>query len=166
MKKQVFTYAADKKFDLRHIRPADAIWANMRNKPTSGGIWTSSLKEDSSAWLDWCHKAGFGKWEKAAILTPKHDVKIYVIDSFESLDKVSWHVKGVNRRSIYFEKLENEGFHGVQATEKAVMELGFFPPEADLLDLNAWDCESTFWFNTDWVQEVEIKKVKNYKIQM
>lgn len=169
MKNQVFAYNEEKMcFDLDNIREIKCDIPNYCNKPNSGGLWTSSLKADSSsAWLDWCMAENFGIWTKAVIFVPKENIKVYVIDSFADLDRISKQLNGMPFRSIVFKELKNAGYHGIHLTENGARELHFLPPCANstLLDLNAWDCESSFWFNIGWIKNFEIRPIVEGKIK-
>src|SRR5437016_4054794 len=65
----------------------------FRKKPKSTtGLWTSSWREETqdSDWIEWCRGENFGDPDTSQwfLLTPREDVKLYIIDSLADLEKL------------------------------------------------------------------------------
>lgn len=168
MNKQVHAINNDTEFDISKIinyKKGDklSLAFGYSNKPQDC-FWTSSLNDDSSDWLDWCKFEEFESYSQAVVITPKKDVKIYVIDTIEDLIKVSNLYEGYsNPGRINFPSLLMAGYDGVQVTKDAAMNFHGYSSKG-IYDLNAWDCESTVWFNSKWIDSYEIHRVEGYKI--
>lgn len=170
MDKQVHAVDSDTKFDINKITnytKGDSdrlrLTYGYSNKPQNC-FWTSSLYEDSSDWLDWCRFEDFKAYDYAIVIIPKKDAKVYVIDTLEDLVKVSNLYEGYHEPGrINFPSLLMAGYDGVRVTKNAAMDLHSYSTEG-IYNLNAWDCESTVWFNNKWIESYEIHRVEDYKI--
>lgn len=124
-----------------------------------GGLWTSTYKDNSSSWVDWLISENFRSpfEDRWAILKPKKDAKILIIDSFDDL--WSLYVK------FSFENLEkfkgfldyeaiSKSYDAINLTKKGEIETRFSPE----ISLYGWDCESTLWFRWvfDSVEEIKV----------
>ena len=115
-----------------------------------GGFWTSTFRNNSSDWLDWCTSNGGFSLQlginKGILLEVLPTAKILVIDCVEDLREVAkkYELKTVLLGSSFccldFEKIKDD-FDGVNLTEKGQQDTRFSHPS-----LYGWDCESTLWF--------------------
>lgn len=155
MKPQLFVHGEEpdpEKFDK--VQNREAFW-----KP-KGGLWTSTLDGDSSAWIDWCKRERWGLSEGMGkfALYPEDDVDVFVVDVYDDLEQlVEDYPRDIQfpRPLIDFEKMA-EDYDGMQVTERGQAETRF-----GKVNLYGWDCESTFWFNwcfedVDYLGEVDI----------
>lgn len=124
------------------------------NKPSGGGFWTSSLKENGkSGWLEFTEAEGF--YEGISGLTMYHveissNARILVIDTQEDYEKAleDYGMPAHNRKHplapasstqvLDYEKLMMD-YDAISLTEK-----GMYNNRSTFL---MWDCESTVWIN-------------------
>ena len=98
----------------------------------------------------------------------KKDINVFTIDNEENLISASTRKckNFITQSDVYmidFWRLYKEGYSGVHVTENAAWSFHYSAP-SNLVNLNAWDCESTVWFDNTWIDSFEIKKIINYKI--
>lgn len=129
------------------------------NKP-SGCFWTSSYldmynKIPNSDWTYWVKMEEFDEYNKFFLITPKNNLRIYEIDSIEDImlapliyDEFKF------RKSINY-KLLSKHFDGVHLTLHGSVVLHSYYSKT-YNNMNAWDVESTSWFNMDWIKKVEM----------
>ena len=172
MKKQVFCMLTSVhgafKPEKIHIAREAPISDFFRNKPF-GGIWTSTLNNNTCGWLDWCRV----NWperggDTAVIFTPKANVKVYQIKDLETMKAASTRIVpgagyfGGDLTMIDFKRLIDEGYDGVNATKEAAKAFHYsLGNNIEFTDLNCWDEESTVWFHRDWFQSYEFKRIKD-----
>lgn len=133
------------------------------NKP-GGGIWTSSYRDGTSGWVEWCRAENFGGvdakpwWQ----LTPDPEATLIVIDSevdmLALLDRYGRPFDDVmpDRRVLDFDALIATGHAGLTATERGfwACRMGDFTTLG--LGLYSWDCESTVWFRWAFAEVQEV----------
>jgi len=159
---------------------------NYGQKP-HGGLWSSTFHETyGSDWIQWLMCEEFSKEEnkefKGYLLTPKKDVKLYTVNSFEdsrkliqeygyispSFQEAAKRIEQANGKHaldlwqyIDYERmsLEYDGFH---LTRDGFLDtyLGT-QPYLDIFD--GFDCECTIWFR--WVFEKIEKTIVKPKRQ-
>lgn len=117
-----------------------------------GGLWTSSLRNGTSAWVDWVRRENYSPHPISEIevwrLEPVNDPNLYVIDSLEDFQLLlSKH--GLNDDTLFnaidYEEVADD-YDGIWVTKKGQAETRFSEPS-----LYGFDCESTIWF--DWCFE-------------
>ena len=172
MKKQVFCMLTSVhgvfKPEKIHIARECPIGDFFRNKPV-GGIWTSTLNNNTCGWLDWLRVNWPARGgDTAVIFTPKANVKVYQIKDLETMKAASTRVVpragyfGGDSAMIDFKRLIDEGYDGVNVTQEAAEAFHCsFGNNLGFTDLNCWDSESTVWFHGDWIQSYETKRVVN-----
>jgi hypothetical protein len=130
---------------------------NSRVKP-KGGLWTSTLTDTGSAWMEWCENEGFnlpdGTWE-GVILTPRTDARILVINSYKDL-ATAIHKYGKSdmfgfEMHLDFEKLSQD-YDAVHLTDDGQEETRMSHP----YNLYGWDMESALWFRWCFEESIEI----------
>ena len=169
MNKQVYV-CGETEFNVDAIIPMSQKTTNEYyiNKPNNG-FWTSSLVNNSSAWIEWCASEWEGKLsDTCVVITPKKDINVFTIDNEKDLisastRKCKYLLTQSDVYMIDFWRLYKEGYYGVHVTENAAWSFHYSAP-LNLVNLNAWDCESTVWFDNTWIDSFEIKKIINYKI--
>lgn len=128
------------------------------NKPEKA-LWTSSVIKDdkgevSSEWSDWCIDEEFANpySKKKTILVPKKDAKVF---------ELNWKTekKLPTRRSSSMFMLATKHIDW-----NALVEAGYdgfnLPCRTGLgmllagCDFSSYDCESTVWFNTNWIDKI------------
>lgn len=123
----------------------------MRNKPF-GGLWASPV-DSKLSWKKWCEDEKFHleKLQVPFMFKISRDAKIYVIDDFEDLKKVSLKKSAYIKNMLYidYKLLEILGFDGIFVTANAASSLKCLPLPYE--GLGSWDCESICIFNKNIV---------------
>jgi hypothetical protein len=137
------------------------LFTNGVNKPTRA-IWTSEYDEDLNnvGWIEWC------KWNKPEwldgylyMIYPKPGIKVYEIndvDDYTSSELVKLDRPGM--LYIDYQAMADKGYDGIHFTFAASL-LGhsFMDIPINITTaLNPIDCESTVWFNMNWVDRVDM----------
>lgn len=139
------------------------------NKPNEA-LWTSSLDKDNkymSAWIEWASYEDFILKECLYKIVPKKDIRIFEIDGIDDLVEISTEripdddVFG-SFYQIDFRDLKHKGFDGVHLTTKGNLQLHNPPLHRimignklrTIVGVNGWDCESSVWFNTEWIDDI------------
>ena len=82
--------------DIKHevipVRNSEETGAVIKKPARKTGMWTSTWREETqdSDWVEWCRSEEFSNpdgcyWH---LLTPKQDIKLYVIESVYDLEKL------------------------------------------------------------------------------
>ncbi|MFO1518123.1 MAG: hypothetical protein U1F57_00440 [bacterium] len=112
------------------------------------GFWTSTyLETRGSAWVE----RGRDLKNHSYLLRPRADAKIYVVDSYEDLERLMNQygredVSGI--KTLDYEAMSRD-YDGLHLTRKG--EVDTRPFQGRSYDLDTWDVESTLWFR--WVFE-------------
>lgn len=126
---------------------------HLDSKPMQA-LWSSSLKDGTSAWEEWCSYEE-PEWVEDVehwVFVPKDDAHVFTVNSLDDAQKLPTHPYGYHRQ-IDFGLLKSSGYDGLHLTENGASELHW--DTGDLgFDFNAWDCESTVWLNTRWIHAV------------
>lgn len=148
---------------IEEVVPIQNHGSAFIKKPAPGtGLWTSTwdAEEKTSDWVEWCSGENFGTpySDNWFLLTPKSDVKLYIIDGAGDLTRLLKEYEWIDpfyrnrlderfmRRfatGIDFERLAQE-YDGLHLTHRGNNQL-----HLNIMgdhDLNAWDVESTVWF--------------------
>ena len=172
--KQLYITASDTLSDQTFVGVRNSQDMAFIKKPTRGtGLWTSTWREETqdSDWVEWCHGNDFGDPYKKnwLLLTPKDDIKLYMIDSLKDLHRLLrdhgyrdpiMEAVGIMKTTIDFERLSLE-YDGIWLTEQGNQETHLSYPE----DLNAWDCESILWFRWCFTEVQRIATPKPVMIE-
>ena len=159
------SYGADK-YDPAKFRPLNLTdpFTISTNKPL-GGVWACPDNSEWG-WRDWCRAEDFnvGTLDNAYYFKLKPDAKIYVIDSFKDLLKISTRrvpYFSLECYGIDFQKLVDEGYDGLYVTDKAVMTCRWDQKVngAIIQSLYSWDVESICVFNPDVIIPIENETV-------
>ena len=135
------------------------------NKP-SRALWTSTYKDNPSniGWIEWCYY-NMPNWieDELYLLIPKPETNVYEINTIddylsEELIKLSVYDNPMGPL-INYQAMCNKGYDGIHFSSRAAALGHSFMFDDKLtwdvsLALNAIDCESTVWFNTNWVSSV------------
>ncbi len=134
------------------------------NKPR-GGLWTSTLRDGASGWVDWCRSEDFGSVDTATwwLITPRDDARLVEIDSLSDLEMVlgTFCIAGLwthtpERRTIDFDAMIGAGFSGLHLTKNGASDC-HVGDWLTGLSLKAWDCESTVWFHWSFTDICEVR---------
>ena len=130
----------------------------VNGKPQSA-LWTSTLegKLIDTGWISWCNANNFGikGHNSVFFIKPKANINVFEIETLEdalSIIKSSDSYMGY----IDYKKLAKD-FHGIHFTWTAVALGKVFNNQIPLYIssfLNIIDCESTVWFDSDWIDNV------------
>lgn len=157
---QLVIMKAGRKLDFSQA--AFDLKCDERWKPNEA-FWTSSVyfgKDDRkyhSAWTDWCEINDYlcnYDSDVAYILIPKKKTKVLTINDGEDYDRLIRDYITVKKtfdprynEYLDFKKMQDNGYDGFHLTSNAAWQFHFH-------QFNSWDCESTAWFNVDWIKEV------------
>lgn len=143
--------------DLMVLRPVEEKGVCGWQKPSGGGLWTSTkLPDGSSGWTAWClgeEFAGpdFDVWE----LEPDPSARVYTIDAYADLAALAEAFPPVcdhhdrpclpgHRRfgsGVSWRRVAAE-YDAVHLTDEGQWRTRMSDPHS----LYGWDCESTLWF--------------------
>lgn len=122
------------------------------NKPTTG-LWTSSVYSDSqyvSAWQEWCSGSDFPCGKHHFLIHPKQNIKVFEPTKFSDLRLAENKMPAPLPPTIDFAWYAEQGYDGFHISTSGLwIHKGLFYP------FQTWDCESTCWFNYDWIDTVE-----------
>ena len=134
-------------FDPERLRACGTVISNeYNNKPwcEEGLLWTSSLKDTSSEWLNWC-KWDMPDWigDVAVIFKVPADANIYTINSKEDYKRLMDRFPG-NPNPIHSSTPGLQVLDWAEIAEHfdAVHVTGDLPPA-----MQGWAVESTVWFD-------------------
>lgn len=136
-------------FEFRQIK--DIITWVVPNKPNTG-LWTSSALTDSpflSPWQEWCANNDYHCGVHHFTLIPKTNLKVFEPDSLSELRTIEPELP-ILPPSIDFAWYAREGYDGFHVSDR-ILNL----PSDDIHPFHGWDCESTVWFNYDWIARIE-----------
>ena len=147
-------YGTDK-FDSKQSRPVDfySLPCRTNNKPY-GGVWASPL-ESKWGWADFCDSEEFRlrTLDTHYLFKLSPDAKIYVIDTFEDLKRVSTrYIQQDLSYGIDFPELGDK-YNGIYVTYNAARTLRY--PGNGILGLQAWDVESICIWDDDVIIPIE-----------
>lgn len=132
-----------------HPDRLDPISNRPQFKP-EGGLWTSSYRDESSAWVNWMQAEQWYNHSDATawLLTPD-DPDIYQIDTLTDLKVLASEFPNEDS-PLSYTALDYEAiadvFDGIWLTQQGQWQTRFSHP-----NLYGWDCESTLWF--EWCFE-------------
>ena len=148
----------------------DKCWFNLLpngvNKPRHG-LWTSTFKDNPSdiGWIEWCYY-NMPEWiqDELYMIIPKSSANVYEINDIDDylsdeLIKLPEDENVFLKSQINYQAMANKGYDGIHFSERAAALGHSFGFDDKLtwdvsLSLNSVDCESTVWFNTDWISSV------------
>lgn len=136
-------------FEFRQIK--DIITWVVPNKPNTG-LWTSSALTDSpflSPWQEWCANNDYHCGVYHFSLIPKTNLKVFEPDSLSDLRTIEPELP-ILPPSIDFAWYAREGYNGFHVSDR-ILNL----PSDDIHPFHGWDCESTVWFNYDWISSIK-----------
>lgn len=117
-----------------------------------GGLWTSTLRDDTSGWLDWCKAESFYSGDEIVwLLYPEDELDIYEIDSQADLLTLLDHFERPGgdpaidaQRGTFapidFETMAEE-YDAIHLTEEGQWDTRMTRP-----GLYGWDSECYLWF--------------------
>ena len=137
-------------FEFRTIHGI-ITWA-VPNKP-SAGLWTSTAFTDSlflSAWQEWCANNDYHCGSHHFSLIPKTKLKVFEPSGLSDLHIIEPEHPLIPP-SIDFARYVQEGYDGFHVSDRILN----MPADDDFHPFHGWDCESTVWFNYNWITRVE-----------
>jgi hypothetical protein len=117
----------------------------------NGGLWTSTLVDGSSAWVEWCRAEEFGEPDAQHwyVLEPDPAARVYIIDSLADLNRlIAMYPHPDKEQRLYSRFFGYIDFEAVSQDYDAIhlTEAGQWATRYSEPSLNGWDCESTVWF--------------------
>lgn len=136
------------------IPATDGSATSSRFKP-NGGLWTSTLIDGTTGWVDWCRGEDFGGVDAHAWwqVTPEPDARVLVIDGERDLRAVAEAfprdtgyvgIPYIPERTVSFEAMIAAGYAGLRVTHEGHWETRYLH---GVLNTYSWDCESTVWLS-------------------
>ncbi len=112
----------------------------LPSKPRSA-LWTSTFKEETrtSEWTEWCQFEDFHLGGRFFLLRAKPETRLLTVRTEDDERHLP-----LQDGQIDFAELADWGFDGLRTLRW----------RSDSL-FDRWSCESTAWFNTDWIESVE-----------
>ena len=158
-KKQLIMSFRKEDFDLNKVE-IDLTNSGNFQKPEKA-LWSSTFEEGASGWVRWLIEENDGWTEKSHprffLITPKPNTRVFTVDTEDDEIEVPKDSNG----DVDFIALKAAGYAGLRATDNRIYFRRSATREFDLL--YGWDCESTAWFSTDWiesVQEIQLPEVE------
>ena len=159
---QVLTHNSD--FALEKVE--FDLNTHHNNKPNSA-LWTCDFQENITdiGWVEW-NLREYAGWDinKAFIrsclytlIPKKKEFKVYEISKLEDLKDIPY-IKMQGDNFFNYEELKQEGYDGLHITWEGASlghSFGHVVRFEVTFMMNCFDCESTVWFNTDWIEEVK-----------
>lgn len=108
------------------------------------GLWACPINS-KYGWKHWCQDEDFEIGKIAFVFKLKPNAKIYAIDNYDDLEKISTHRSAFGENIINFKELIDNGYDGIYASENAVRELRY--THGKISGLYCWDVESLCIFN-------------------
>lgn len=129
------------------------------NKPDKA-LWTSDWNNNINeiAWIQWADWEDFRIKDVLYKIIPKRNVKVYEVTTRSDYYAKDL-PKTIQQSKIDYFKLQELGFDGFRVTQAGSW-LGHNFTNG-VLQLNGFDCESTVWFNIDWIKSIERIKSLN-----
>lgn len=131
----------------------------IQNKPTNA-LWTSNYTPDEeypSEWVRWCEKTEFHCGKNKFLLIPKDTIKVFqplvTLDLQPDLTPREFPVPC--HPVVDFGWYADKGYDGFRVDMADIYNLrGQYNIDV-LSPFRFWDCESTAWFNYDWIAEIQ-----------
>lgn len=153
--KIVFVAFGSSSYDLNKVTPVklSSFLSTLRNKP-EGGVWASPLTS-KNGWADYCNSEKFRlqTLSQHFLFTIKPTAKIYVVDDFEDLKRISNIQNHLGQKTMNFSMLYDKGYDGIFVTARAESELRY--GNAEYAGLDTWSVESICVFNKDVIVPIE-----------
>jgi hypothetical protein len=131
--------------------------ASILNK-CRNGLWASPI-DSIYGWKQWCEEEEFPLGNNLFTFKLKDNAKIYVIDNYEDLEKISTMKDKFGMRYINFKQLLDNNYDGIYASENAVVTLRYIDND-NIQDLSSWDVESLCVFNPNAIILLGQEKVE------
>ena len=131
--------------------------ASILNK-CRNGLWASPI-DSIYGWKQWCEEEEFPLGNNLFTFKLKDNAKIYVIDNYEDLEKISTMKDKFGMRYINFKQLLDNNYDGIYASENAVVTLRYIDND-NIQDLSSWDVESLCVFNPNAIIPLGQERVK------
>ena len=127
-------------------------------------LWTSTYLNsiEISDWYIWCKKGDFEIKDCLYLIEPKEDTRVLKLNNVEDLVEFPT-VRAFNQITLDFERIFKRGYSGITLTKEGLINIKSL---SSLRRLNSvvssfwsWDCESTVWFNTDWIKSIKLERI-------
>lgn len=123
------------------------------NKP-HGAFWTSTRYNVApyvSAWQEWCIGADYHCGNNHFLIHPKRELKVLEPTNFSDL-KIVESDHPLLAPCIDFRYYADQGYDGFYVSDKTLFMLA---EKHWMRPFHCWDCESTAWFNMNWIDSIE-----------
>ena len=149
----------DKDFDLKKCQ--FDLTPHFNGKPKKA-LWTSTYidKESISSWYLWCCMEDFELKDCLYLIEPKSNIKVVELNDVEDLLDLPT-VRVFNQVTLDFERIAKRGYFGIHLTKEgfwSIKDLSIYHLNSVVSSFWGWDCESTVWFNTDWINEIWLEE--------
>lgn len=139
------------------------LTSHFNGKPKKA-LWTSTYlnPEEISDWYLWCKEEEFELRDCLYLIKPKENIKVLELNSIEDLVKLPT-VRLFNQVILDFNLIAKRGYYGIHLTRYGLSNirgLSINYPNSVISSFWSWDCESTVWFNTDWIERIWLERNK------
>ena len=141
--------------EIEFFEPCVPSTSLASNKPTNG-LWTATYRPNIiSEWVQWCRDNDFKCGKNHFLIIPKQDIQVFCptdISDLKLLDKSDLPFPAIVPLIDYGWYAEQyDGFHYDGDAWKFYVESNGM----GLSYFHCWDCESTVWFNYNWIDSVK-----------
>lgn len=157
-KDMIFVSYLNGEYDQKSFKPIQYGGITATLNKCHNGLWACPL-ESTYGWKEWCEKEEFFIGNNLFTFKLKDNAKIYVIDNYEDLEKISTLKDRFGMRYINFKQLLDNNYDGIYASENAVKSLRYIN-DGSIQDLSSWDVESLCVFNPNVIIPLSQEKVE------
>lgn len=157
-KDMIFVSYLKGEYDQKSFKPIQYGGTAATLNKCHNGLWACPL-ESTYGWKQWCEKEDFPLANDLFTFKLKDNAKIYVIDNYEDLERISTLKDRFGMRYINFKELLDNNYDGIYASENAVKSLRYIS-NSNIQDLSSWDVESLCVFNPSVVIPLSQEKVE------
>ena len=123
------------------------------------GLWACPI-DCRFGWKEWCQKEDNPIGNVLFTFKLKDNAKIYVVDNYEDLERISTLKDRRGKGGINYKELLANNYDGIYVTDNAVNSLRYI--EGNIQDLYCWDVESVCIFNPNVIIPLSQEKVEEF----
>lgn len=156
-KDMIFVSYLNGEYDQKAFKPIEYDDVYTIANKCRYGLWACPI-DSNFGWKEWCEREDFPSGNDLFTFKLKDNAKIYVVDNYEDLERISTLKDRFGRGSINFKELLANNYDGIYVTDNAVSSLRYI--EGNIQDLSCWDVESLCVFNPNVIIPLSQEKVK------
>lgn len=156
-KDMIFVSYLNGEYDQKEFKPIEYDDVYTIENKCRYGLWGCPI-DSNFGWKEWCEKEEFFIGNDLFTFKLKDNAKIYVVNNYEDLERISTLKDRFGRGSINFKELLANNYDGIYVTENAIKSLRFL--KGNVQDLSCWNVESVCIFNPNVIIPLSQEKVK------